>query len=304
MRRALLIRAQPIALSFLLHAVFLVLPASILLRGNPPLPSPARRAFAALETIQVVEVPAAGGATAPTKELETAPAEAVAVGPHKVAVVAPEKFSAAPPDKAAVIPSARRPQEEQPAPAQPTVETPVSLPVASALLTTNNPSARETVTPFSTAGPLPSKGSSRQVNEPAKPTVATDPTSPERTPVPAPPKTTAAHSSSLPTQASPAAAPSKQPTRTPARAIRRTQPPYPDAARRRGQTGTVHLRLEISPEGAVRQVELAASSGFSLLDKAALAAARTWQFEPATENGRPVAEWRRVAVQFQLEETK
>jgi protein TonB len=82
---------------------------------------------------------------------------------------------------------------------------------------------------------------------------------------------------------------------------RRVDPVYPAAARREGQEGTVHLRLEIKPDGRVGKVDVVTSSGFQLLDDAAVAAARKWRYEPAREDGRPVAEWRRVAVVFRLE---
>ena len=42
------------------------------------------------------------------------------------------------------------------------------------------------------------------------------------------------------------------------------------------------------------------SSGFSLLDNAALAAVRKWQFLPAVHNGRTVAAWVEIPVRFTL----
>jgi protein TonB len=87
-----------------------------------------------------------------------------------------------------------------------------------------------------------------------------------------------------------------------ARLLERPAPRYPAAARRSGQAGTVHLRLEVRTDGRVGRVEVAATSGFLLLDEAAVASARSWRFSPAKENGRLVAEWRRVAVEFRLED--
>ena len=62
------------------------------------------------------------------------------------------------------------------------------------------------------------------------------------------------------------------------------------------------MRMEIGADGRVKTAEIIASSGFPLLDAAALAAVKTWRYEPAQENGHPVAEERRVAVQFRLED--
>lgn len=81
-------------------------------------------------------------------------------------------------------------------------------------------------------------------------------------------------------------------------------PPYPEAARRRGQQGLVRLAAEVSADGRVRTLELVESCGVALLDRAALAAVRDWLFEPARRRG--VAEISRVVVpvQFQLQETQ
>jgi protein TonB len=45
---------------------------------------------------------------------------------------------------------------------------------------------------------------------------------------------------------------------------------YPEAARRRGAEGVVRLRLRVSGDGRLLAAKLAASSGSSLLDRAAL----------------------------------
>jgi periplasmic protein TonB len=55
-------------------------------------------------------------------------------------------------------------------------------------------------------------------------------------------------------------------------------PGYPDAARRRRLEGTVVVRIAVDATGAAIACTVAASSGSSLLDDAALAAARRWRF--------------------------
>ena len=64
----------------------------------------------------------------------------------------------------------------------------------------------------------------------------------------------------------------------------RQEPTYPERARRAGVAGVVGVRIVLAADGTVRQVELTASSGSRLLDEAALEAARTSTFEPATRN--------------------
>ena len=66
------------------------------------------------------------------------------------------------------------------------------------------------------------------------------------------------------------------------------------------QEGVVLLRALIDEQGAARQITLQASSGYPLLDKAALQAVEEWQFMPETVNGRAVAVWVEVPVRFKI----
>jgi len=77
-------------------------------------------------------------------------------------------------------------------------------------------------------------------------------------------------------------------------------PEYPQAARRAGQQGTVIVLASCSATGVVEDVALAQSSGFPLLDEAALEAVRRWTFAPATLDGVAVASFVRVPVDFVL----
>ena len=80
----------------------------------------------------------------------------------------------------------------------------------------------------------------------------------------------------------------------------RQEPAYPDRARRAGVAGVVGVRISLSADGTVRAVELTASSGSRLLDEAALAAARTSTFEPATRNHAPVESEAVASYRFEL----
>jgi protein TonB len=60
------------------------------------------------------------------------------------------------------------------------------------------------------------------------------------------------------------------------------QPPYPRLAVRLGQEGTTRLVVEINPQGEVVAISLHQSSGFAVLDKAAIAAVQEWKFIPPT----------------------
>lgn len=77
-------------------------------------------------------------------------------------------------------------------------------------------------------------------------------------------------------------------------------PRYPAAARRRGQEGRVVLLVEVGADGGAGGVAVDRSSGFSLLDAAAVAAVRRWRFTPALSDGVPVAGRIAVPVIFAL----
>lgn len=80
----------------------------------------------------------------------------------------------------------------------------------------------------------------------------------------------------------------------------RQEPAYPERARRAGVAGVVGVRIVLGADGAVRQVELTASSGSRLLDEAALEAARASTFEPATRGRAPVASEAVANYRFEL----
>jgi protein TonB len=78
-------------------------------------------------------------------------------------------------------------------------------------------------------------------------------------------------------------------------------PPYPRAELQRGVQGTVILRIAVDEQGRVLQVDIEQSSGHRRLDRAAQQqVARHWRFKPALRDGRPVAGWVRVPIEFSL----
>ena len=79
------------------------------------------------------------------------------------------------------------------------------------------------------------------------------------------------------------------------------QPDYPPVARRMGQAGTARLAVEVTETGRVARVVVQSSSGFELLDRAALAAVSQWYFVPARRQGQPVAAAVVVPIRFQLQ---
>lgn len=87
---------------------------------------------------------------------------------------------------------------------------------------------------------------------------------------------------------------------TPPRFVNARPARYPELARRRGWEGDVLLRLSIDETGKVTKVTVERSSGYEILDGAAVAAVRTWQAEPARRSGRPVKTIQLLPMQFRL----
>ncbi len=80
------------------------------------------------------------------------------------------------------------------------------------------------------------------------------------------------------------------------------RPPYPMVARRMGYHGKVVLNVEVLAEGKAGQVLLHTSSGYEILDKAALQTVKSWRFSPARRFGQPVTLWFLVPIKFSLED--
>lgn len=81
----------------------------------------------------------------------------------------------------------------------------------------------------------------------------------------------------------------------------KTPPLYPQRAIELGQQGNVMLHAKVMPSGLPEEIKIVESSGHRLLDKAALAAVRTWVFEPTNINGNAIVSWVRVPVNFVIQ---
>lgn len=82
--------------------------------------------------------------------------------------------------------------------------------------------------------------------------------------------------------------------------VKRGQARYPLQAKKLRQEGTVVLTLYINALGRLDNVEVKESSGFPLLDEAAIAAERQSRFRPAYIGNRPVPSKAEVPYRFQL----
>lgn len=77
-------------------------------------------------------------------------------------------------------------------------------------------------------------------------------------------------------------------------------PVYPRLARQRRQQGTVVIEVQLGRAGEQVARQLLQSSGVDSLDRAALAAVKSWQFLPFRENDRPRQSRVRLPIRFAL----
>jgi TonB family protein len=123
----------------------------------------------------------------------------------------------------------------------------------------------------------------------------------EATTAPAPAPTEAP--TSTPAPAAPAQPAANEPIFAPQRIVDAqvrvaVQPDESEADRERGAHGTSVVLVTIDPKGNVVSAVVGSSSGYSTLDRAAIAAARSSQFVAPKINGRPATETYRVVYDF------
>jgi periplasmic protein TonB len=83
------------------------------------------------------------------------------------------------------------------------------------------------------------------------------------------------------------------------RAVYAPDPEYSEEARKAKYQGTVVLYVIVNADGRPRDMRIVRSLGLGL-DEKVLEAVRTWRFEPAMRDGRPVSVQINVEVSFRL----
>jgi protein TonB len=79
-------------------------------------------------------------------------------------------------------------------------------------------------------------------------------------------------------------------------------PEYPRVARLRGWEGEVTLCAHVGDDGSPREIRVQVSSGYEVLDEAAVSAVKGWQFAPARRHGQAVVSTVSLTVRFVLSE--
>ncbi|MGA8707842.1 MAG: TonB family protein [Steroidobacteraceae bacterium] len=75
---------------------------------------------------------------------------------------------------------------------------------------------------------------------------------------------------------------------------------YPEQARREGQEGRPQIKVCVDARGKLATAEVATSSGFPLLDEAAVKVAKATRYKAATSEGRAVESCATLPVKFEL----
>ena len=99
----------------------------------------------------------------------------------------------------------------------------------------------------------------------------------------------------------PPAAPAPPKTVSGVEYIQPPQPDYPPIAKRMGEEGRVMLRVLVSDRGRPEKVDVQKSSGFARLDEAARQAAMRAMFKPHLKDGRPVAVYALIPINFAIQ---
>ena len=82
--------------------------------------------------------------------------------------------------------------------------------------------------------------------------------------------------------------------------LKNPPPPYPESARKMEQEGLVELLVSVNRGGSADAVEIRKSSGFTLLDQAAVKAVRRWKFHAAKIGSLAVESKVEVPIRFRL----
>ena len=82
--------------------------------------------------------------------------------------------------------------------------------------------------------------------------------------------------------------------------LKNPAPQYPRNARRRGYEGKVILEVLVNEEGSVEDLRIFESSGYRVLDRAAMKSVQSWLFEPGRRGDERVEMWVKVPIRFDL----
>ena len=86
----------------------------------------------------------------------------------------------------------------------------------------------------------------------------------------------------------------------PPKPVKQVKPDYPDLARKAQIEGVVLVQVVIGTDGKVEQAKVVQARPEGFFEKAALAAARQWEFTPAKQRDKPVKVRYQIPLRFEL----
>jgi len=94
---------------------------------------------------------------------------------------------------------------------------------------------------------------------------------------------------------------SKSSQTTDAQILSKTEPQFPDAAKRKNITGYVRLQITIDQSSAIKSIDVLEASPEGYFETAAMDAVKNWKFAAAYQNGNPVEATIKRRIEFKLE---
>lgn len=88
---------------------------------------------------------------------------------------------------------------------------------------------------------------------------------------------------------------------TPPKVVRQMPVSYPVQAKRNGITGRVTVRCLIGVNGKAAKLEVIESEPAGVFDDSALSTLKYWQFRPGIKEGKLVATWVKIPLNFKFE---
>jgi len=187
-----------------------------------------------------------------------------------------------------LAPTPPQPQPAPPAPQPEPKPAPKVMPKPTPV-----PVVRKAAPPKADPKPAP-EPTEKSISAPAPPPVAAAPSAPE-------PQAAAPAAPPAPPAPPAPAAPAPPKTVSGVEYVQPPQPDYPPLAKRMGEEGKVMLRVLVSERGHPEKVDVQKSSGSARLDEAARQAALRAVFKPHLEDGRPVAVYALIPINFSIQ---
>lgn len=94
------------------------------------------------------------------------------------------------------------------------------------------------------------------------------------------------------------------PPSTDAYELKNPAPAYPAMSKKLKEEGIVLLKILVTKDGRVTEIEIKNSSGFKRLDDAAIKAIKRWKFNPATKAGEAIDYWHEIDFDFSVKKKK